>query len=91
MVTKENLIAMISDKTYFSSAAVRTILEGMAEVVMREVSSGNKVKLPEIGTIEPKRRAARTGRNPRTNKPVSIPERVLPTFKPSREFKNMMR
>lgn len=90
MITKENLISIVSRDTGYSSGMVRNIVESTMRNITNMVSKGHKVQFSGFGTFEPKRRAARTGRNPHTNEPVRIPERVLPVFKPSKDFKESL-
>lgn len=90
MITKENLISIVSRDTGYGSSMVRVIVESTVRNITKTVSRGHKVQFSGFGTFEPKRRAARTGRNPHTNEPVHIPERVLPVFKPSKDFKESL-
>lgn len=46
------------------------------------------MQLVGFGSFEVKKRAARTGRNPRTNEPVEIPAAKLPVFKPGKALKD---
>lgn len=67
----------------------------MIEVVLNETLStiitcmetGKTVRFSGFGAFEPKRRAARTGRNPHTNESVPIPARIVPVFNPGEDMK----
>jgi DNA-binding protein HU-beta len=56
-------------------------------MIRSSVARGDKVTLAGFGTFEKKRRAARTGRNPRTGDAVKVPARVVPSFRPGKEFR----
>lgn len=40
-----------------------------------------------VDSFEPKERAAKCGRNPKTNEPVRIPKRILPAFRAGKVLK----
>lgn len=88
MITKENLIQLVSNNTGFSNFGVKTIIESMTEIIKSQVSEGEKITISGFGTFESKQRAKRVGRNPHTGEPVPIPARKQPIFKPSKEFKS---
>lgn len=90
IIRKDQVITEISRNTGFRPSVVRVILDDFCEVVSISLSNGASVQLTEFGTFEPKKRAARTGRNPHTNKPVPIPPRVVPVFKPGTKLKNIV-
>ena len=52
------------------------------------LSKGDKVQFSGFGTFEPKKRAARTGRNPHTKEAVPIPARILPVFTAGKYLKD---
>ena len=54
---------------------------------METLAQGDKIQLVGFGTFETRVRAAREGRNPRTNEVIQIPESFAPAFKPGKEFK----
>jgi DNA-binding protein HU-beta len=50
------------------------------------ILSGDGARLPQVGTFSLTRRAARTGRNPRTGKSVRIPARNAVKFSPAQSL-----
>ena len=62
------------------SAALDTIAAAMAE--------GEKVQLVGFGSFEVKKRAARTGRNPKTKEAIEIPASAVPVFKAGKALKD---
>ena len=70
--------------------AAEEIVNCVFEKIMDDVSKGYKVRIAGFGAFEPKHRAARTARNPRTNEPVHIPARTLPVFTPGKDFKDKL-
>ena len=53
-------------------------------------AAGNKVQLIGFGTFESVERAAREGRNPRTNETMTIAASRSPKFKPAAPFKQKL-
>lgn len=86
-MTKDEIVTKISKHSGIRQLYVNTVIEYLLEYITDELVAGNKVKLAWFGTFEPKEQAARTGRNPRTNEPVPIPARVVPSFKPGNRLK----
>ena len=62
--------------------AVDAVLEGITVAL----ALGARVELRGFGTFSVKRRAARTGRNPRNGAPVAIGKKTVPFFKTGREM-----
>ena len=52
------------------------------------LQSGDNVRLVGFGTFGVRKRAARTGKNPRTGEIVKIPAATIPTFKPGKALKD---
>lgn len=66
---------------------VNLILENFFNKVMKRVSKGEKVSIRHFGTFQTKKRNPRIARNVVEGTRVFIPERNLPVFEPSKEFK----
>lgn len=85
------LIREVSNMTGYYQSDVKRILEASLTLIKRDVSNGERIRLPKFGVFEPKMRNERVGRNPHTGEAVPIPARVLPSFTPSLEFKQMLK
>jgi DNA-binding protein HU-beta len=70
---------------------VASVVDSLIEVVQGAVARGDKVTVPGFGAWSRTQRAARTGRNPRTGKEITIPPARVPRFKPSRSLKTTIR
>lgn len=88
-MNKNELVRAVADKigNDISVKNVDAVVTALTEVIQSALQQGDKVQLVGFGTFEVKKRAARTGRNPRTNEPMEIPEAVVPLFKPGRILK----
>ena len=65
-------------------AAVTATLEAITSAL----KDGDKVQLVGFGSFEVKKRAARVGRNPKTNDTIEIPASVVPVFKAGKALKD---
>ena len=66
------------------------VLNGLVETVQKTVAKGEKVTLVGFGTFEPRKRAARNGRNPQTGKEIKIPAKTVPVFSAGKKFKEVV-
>ena len=63
-------------------------LEKFSNIILNEIKQtlkrGERVELRGFGTFGIKHRMPKKARNPGTGEPVYLPERFVPTFKPSK-------
>jgi DNA-binding protein HU-beta len=89
-MNKEELIQEVAKKTKISQKQVDEVLVSIMETVVKTVSKGKKVTLIGFGTFEPRKRAARTGRNPQTGKELVIAAKTVPAFSAGKKFKEAL-
>ncbi len=87
-MTKADIVEKIAAKTGLTKTDTALVVEGVLEALKDALIKGNTVEIRGFGTFKIKKRAARRARNPRTGEPVTIPEKFVPTFKPSRDLKD---
>ena len=86
-MNKSELVAAMAEKSGLSRKHCEAALEAFVAATGDALKNGDKVHLVGFGTFEVKERAARTGRNLRTNEPVDIPAFKQPTFRPGKSLK----
>ena len=86
-MTKADIVKAISTDTGIIRKDVAVVVDAMLDIVKEKLKEGNHIEIRQFGTFKLKSRKARVGRNPKTNTKVDVPERTVPTFKFSREFK----
>ena len=86
-MNKHELVVAIAEKTEMSQASVEKALKGIIAATISEVAKKGKVQLIGFGTFEARERAARTGKNPQTGKPIKIAAATVPAFKAGKAFK----
>jgi len=89
-MNKGELVDAIAAKAQTSKKDADAILSATVEVIMEAVANGEKVTLVGFGTFEPRKRAAREGRNPQTGKTIQIPETTVPAFSAGKQFKELV-
>lgn len=87
-MTKQELVAQIAEDANITKKAAETALNSFTDNVSSALKKGDSVTLIGFGTFAVSERAARTGRNPRTNEPLQIPARKVPTFRPGKKLKD---
>jgi DNA-binding protein HU-beta len=86
-MNKEELVQEVAKKTKLSQKQTEEVLSSLVETITKTVSKGKKVTLIGFGTFEPRKRAARTGRNPQTGKELKIAAKTVPAFSAGKRFK----
>ena len=90
-MTKAEIVKRIATTTGWSHTvtdrAVRSMLAGIRTALKR----GDTVTLVGFGTFSAARRKARTVRNPRTGRTMTVAGGRLPRFRPSKELKQAVR
>ena len=89
-MNKEELVKEVSKKAKVSQKATTDVVAAILETSEKSVAKGKKVTLVGIGTFEPRKRAARTGRNPQTGKELKIPAKTVPAFSAGKKFKTVV-
>ena len=90
-MTKQELVAQMASDANITKKAAEAALNSFTSSISNSLKGGNSVTLIGFGTFNISARAARTGRNPRTNEPIQIPARKVPTFKPGKALKENVR
>ena len=89
-MNKDELVKEIAKKANVSQKSASDILSATLETIEKTVAKGKKVTLVGFGTFEPRKRAARTGRNPQTGKELKIPAKTVPAFTAGKKFKTVV-
>ena len=84
---KSEIISAIAASSGLTKKDSEKALSAVVEVITNALIAGDRVQLAGFGVFGIKNRAARTGRNPKTKEPISIPETRTPQFKPGKALK----
>lgn len=83
-MNKADLVNVMAEKSGISKAHASAALDGCLDAIVTALQSGDKVTLVNFGTFYVAERAARTGRNPRTNEEIQIEGKKVAKFKPGK-------
>jgi DNA-binding protein HU-beta len=87
-VNKSDMIDHIARQADISKAAAGRALEAFTGAVRTTLKKGGTVTLVGFGTFVVGKRAARTGRNPRTGATIRIKRANVPKFRPGKALKD---
>lgn len=89
-MNKTELIEHIAYNADLSKAGAARALEATLSAVRQTLKKGGTVSLVGFGTFSVNKRAARTGRNPRTGEAVEIKAAKVPKFTPGKPLKDAL-
>lgn len=87
-MNKMELIDAIAAECDLSKVAAQRALESVLNNVTKTVANGDSVQLVGFGTFASGKRAARTGRNPRTGEEIKIAASKTVKFTAGKAFKD---
>jgi len=87
-MTRSDLVAELAERfaqltQRDTEFAVKTILDAMSDALAR----GHRIEIRGFGSFSINRRPPRVGRNPRSGEQVTIPEKLVPHFKPGKALR----
>lgn len=83
-MTKQNIVDAVSDATGLTKVETEAVMNGVMTTIIESLAKNNRVELRGFGTFGVKHRMPKKARNPGTGEPIYLPERFVPTFKPSK-------
>lgn len=86
-MNKSELVEATAKAADISKAAAERALSAMIDAVVKAVAKGDAVTLVGFGSFKPVKRAARTGKNPKTGEPLKIAATTVPRFSAGAGFK----
>ena len=86
-MNKAELIEAIAKETELSKAAAARALNAVLDTIVKTVAKKQDVQLIGFGTFKAAKRAARTGKNPRTGEKLKIAAATVPKFTAGAAFK----
>ena len=87
-MNKGELVNLVAEAAELSKTDAGNAIDAVIEAVKIALKKGESVSLVGFGTFEVRKRAARTGRNPRTGETIKIEESKIPSFKAGKALKD---
>lgn len=90
-MNKADLIEHIATQADISKAAATRALDAIVGGVKSTLKKSGSVTIVGFGTFAVTKRAARTGRNPRTGAAIKIKAAKVPKFKPGKALRDAIK
>lgn len=87
-MNKNDLIAAVADGSGLSKADAAKAVDAVFDSITGTLKKGGEVRLVGFGTFSVAKRAATTGRNPRTGETIKIAASKQPKFKAGKGLKD---
>jgi len=87
-MNKAEFVASVADAAGLTKVDGAKAVEALIRVVEKALKKGDSVSLVGFGTFAVRKRAARTGRNPRTGATIKIKASKIPAFKAGKALKD---
>ncbi len=87
-MNKAQLVDAIVAKTDLKKKDADAVLTAVIDAMTEALVAGDKVQISGFGSFEVKTRAARTGRNPKTQETITIEASKYPAFSASKTLKD---
>ena len=89
-VTKRELVQRIAEKTGAQQILAKEVIQGFLDEIIVELARGNRLEFRDFGVFEPKEKARRVARNPRTGQRVAVPAKTTVKLKVARLMKKQI-
>ena len=89
-MNKSELIEHMATQADISKAAAGRALDALIGGVRHTLKKGGTVSVVGFGTFSVTKRAARSGRNPRTGAAIKIKASKVPKFRPGKALKDAL-
>ena len=87
-MNKNELISNIADKAGLTKTEAGKAVNSFISAITDSLAKGQEIRLVGFGTFSVSKRAAKTGRNPRTGATIQIKARKLAKFKAGKTLQN---
>ena len=87
-MNKGEFIGAVAGATDMTKADAGRAIDAVIDVIKKALKKGDTVSLIGFGTFVVRKRAARTGRNPRTGQTIKIKASKNPSFKAGKALKD---
>jgi DNA-binding protein HU-beta len=87
-MNKAEFTSAVAEAAEMSKADAARAVDAVIEVITKALKGEDTVTLVGFGTFEVRKRAARTGRNPRTGETLKIEASKNPSFKAGKALKD---
>ncbi len=89
-LTRKELAEEVADQLGYSQTSCAEIVDCLLDTMKTTLIKGEEIKLVHFGTFTLRDKNSRTGRNPRTGERITIKERKMVSFRPSKTLRDLV-
>ena len=89
-MTKSELVEAVSEKCDISKNQAELVVNCIFDSMFAALERGDGIELRGFGTFTVRKYNAYNGRNPKSGKVVSVPEKRMPFFRVGKAFKALL-
>ena len=89
-MTKSELIDAVAQRTKITKSRAEQVVNCVFNAMTAALENGEGIEIRGFGSFTVREYKSYNGRNPRTGKPVPVPEKRLPFFKVGKELKELV-
>jgi DNA-binding protein HU-beta len=89
-MNRKELVDALAAKTESTKADAERAVGALIDIISGTLKKGDSLTLVGFGTFEVRKRAARTGRNPKTGEELKIKAAKVPAFKAGATLKALV-
>ncbi len=86
-MNKSDLIREIANRTGLTQTETRSTIDHLVGIITQQVKVGRSVNVRGFGTFKAVARQARKAQHPRTRRTIDVPQKKVPIFRASPEWK----
>ncbi len=86
-MTKQDIVDHVSSMIGLTKVETEAVMNGIMDTITESLAKNERVELRGFGTFGVKHRMPKKARNPGTGEAIHLPERFVPTFKPSKHMR----
>lgn len=87
IVTLKHLAAEIAENHELSKKLANDVLADLVGLIGKNLKKGNKIRIPDFGILQVRKRPARMGRNPATGEAIKIKASKKVAFRAAKTLK----
>lgn len=86
-MNKTELVCFVAQETELTKKDSSKVINALLSCMTVELAMGGKIRMTDFGSFKIKECAAKIGKNPRTQEPVSVSRSKKVVFRPGKELK----
>ena len=86
-VTLKQLAGKLAEQHDMAKTMANAVMSDLVSLIGRHLKKGDRVRIPALGILSVRKRAARMGRNPATGEAIKIKASKKVSFRPAKVLK----